>query len=212
MLSKLLTKIGLAILVLAIFDLAYINWWILQNQKSNVKDQKVEAIAKNDSASPVSSPIALPSASSDSTAPLTKTVETKTVVERETQVVVQNAQKEVYIPIGSGSTKSSTYVDLAGLEVNVDTNKYPNIDYAVFEASIYVDGANGQVHTQLYNVSDKHPVWYSEMKGNAGTASLVTSPKITLEKGVRAYRVQAKTDLVDYAAHVENARIKLFLK
>jgi len=216
MLSKLLTKIGLAILVLVIFDLAYINWWVLSESKKvkepegqSVRASIVQAKDKNTASS---SPIAISSPEPSGEGGQAKTVETRTVVEKQTQVVVQNAQKEVFIPIGAGSIKSGSYADVGGLEVSIDTDKYPAIASAVFEAGLWSDGGNGKVWAQLYNVSDKHPVWFSEISASSATSKFVSSLNITLGKGLRTYKVQAKGDQSDFYVHVENARIKITLK
>lgn len=210
--SRTFSKIAVAILALALIDLLYLNWWVIKNQKSNIKDQKleqartVEAIpSPTPEVSPTSSPTGEPKTE-------TKTVETKTIVEKETQTIVQTAQKEIFIPTGSGSTKKNSYDDLAGLEVTVDTGKYSAIESVVFEASIWVQDGNGKMFAQLYNVGDKHPVWNSEISTNSAKGTLATSSKITLDAGARTYQVQAKTNLTEFAAHVENARIKITLK
>jgi len=216
--QRLIAKIGIAILIIALIDLVYINWWILQSQSSKVKSQNLEETraVQQEIIEEMPSPSVIPSPKSesktDTKSPETKTVETKTIVERETQTIVQTAQKEIFIPIGSGSTKNNNYEDLAGLEVTIDTNKYPNIESAVFEASIWVQDGNGKMFAQLFNSTDKHPVWSSEISTSSSKATLTSSPTIILEKGSRTYRVQAKTNLTSYAAHVDNARIKITLK
>lgn len=211
LLSRILSKIAVAILVLALLDLGYLNWWVIKNQKSNIKDQKLEQARVVEAISSPTPEVSPPSSVSEPKTE-TKTVETKTVVERETQTIVQTAQKEIFIPVGSGSTKKNGYDDLAGLEVTVDTGKYSAIESVVFEASIWVQDGNGKMFAQLYNVGDKHPVWNSEISTNSPKAALVTSAKITLDSGARTYRIQAKTNLTEFAAHVENARIKITLR
>lgn len=220
LLSRIFGKLVVAILALALVDLLYLNWWVIQSQKSkesrfltkskgqSEEQRVVEAIpspSPDIGASPTPSPLSSPVAE-------TKTVETKTVVEKETQTIVQTAQKEIFIPIGTGSTKSASYVDLSGLEVTIDTGKYSAIESVVFEASIWVQDGNGKMFAQLYNVTDKHPVWNSEISTNLANGTLTTSAKITLDNGSRTYQVQAKTNLTEFAAHVESARIKITLK
>jgi len=222
-LSRILTKIGIAILMVAFADLAYVNWWIIKSQELRVKSQIPEEerlVGQNLQSSPLPSPNYVSPSSSPSPTEV-KTVETKTIVETpnqsgsgqaSSQTIVQTAQKEIFIPIGNGSTNSKSYVDLNGLEVTIDTNKYSAIESVVFEASIWVQDGNGKVYAQLYNASDKRPVWFSEISTISAKGVLATSSKITLEKGVRTYRVQAKTDMDAYTAHVDNARLKITLK
>ena len=212
--QRLFTKIGIAIMAIALVDIIYINWWVIKSQNSNIKNQSLaesRVIEKK-----IVEPSPLPTSS-----PTPKTQSKEVSVsephppaggEKETQTIIQTAQKEIFIPIGSGSTQNNNYEDLAGLEVTIDTNKYPSIDSVVFEASIWVQDGNGKMFAQLYNVSDKHPVWNSEISTSSSKATLTSSPTITLEKGSRTYRVQAKTNLTSYAAHVDNARIKITLR
>lgn len=212
--QRILTKISLAILAVALIDLAFLNWWIIKDQRSRINNQaegppQSRVAERVDQPSPLAT--ATPLATVEPKAE-TKTFETKTIVEKETQTIVQTAQKEIFIPIGSGSTKNNNYEDLAGLEVSIDTNKYSSIDSVTFEASIWVQDGNGKMFAQLYNVSDKHPVWNSEISTFQASGLLITSPKIVLDSGNKTYRVQAKTNLTAFAAHVDNARIKITLK
>lgn len=204
--GKILTKIGVAILVVAAVDLVFVNWWMVrQSQESRVRSQeRVVELSPSPLASPSSpvSPTPEPS-------PITKT---ETVVEKQTQTIVQTAQKEIFIPIGSGSTNSKDYVDLSGLEVTIDTAKYSAIESVVFEASVWVRDGNGRAWTQLYNKSDGHPVWNSEVSTTSAKGVLLASGKINLTAGEKTYKVQAKTDLTEYTSHVDGARIKITLK
>ena len=202
-----------AIIVLALADLLYLNYWVISNQKKGAESQKPDETRVVTEKTPAPSPEASASpAASASPVVETKTVETKTVVEKETQTIVQTAQREIFIPIGTGSTKKSSYEDLAGLEVTIDTNKYTNIESVVFEASIWVQDGNGKVFAQLYNKTEGHPVWNSEISTSSATGILATSAAITLSSGSKTYKIQAKTNLVEFAAHVDNARIKITLK
>ena len=210
--SKILFKIGLAIVAIALLDLVYINYLVLQqNQKlaaAGVESQRLVVIEPPATPTPVASgspaPTILPTS-----APLTIVKEEKVI---EKQTVVQTAQKEIFIPIGSSSTFNSSYTDLAGLEITIDTTKYSAISTVDFEASIWVQDGNGKMYAQLYNKSDGRPVWNSEIATSSGSGVLTVSSPISLENGARTYRVQAKTNLTAYAAHVENARIKITLR
>lgn len=204
--GKILTKIGVAILFLAAIDLIFVNWWIVkQSQESRVANQ--ERVVEF---SPAPSPS--PSLMVSPTPEPSQITKTETVVEKQTQTIVQTAQKEVFIPIGSGSTNSKDYVDLSGLEVTIDTAKYSAIESVVFEASVWVRDGNGRAWTQFYNKSDGHPVWNSEVSTTSAKGVLLTSGKITLTSGEKTYKTQAKTDLTEYTAHVDGARIKITLQ
>ena len=216
LIQRLFAKIGIAILVIALIDLLIINWWIVKNQKSakdEQKQQEVRTVETNPQSSPIL-PTLLPTPNQNLNQKdiANANTETQKIIEKEIKTIVQNAQKEIFIPIGSGSTNSNSYTDLAGLQITIDTNKYSAIDSVVFEASIWVENGNGKMYAQLYNDTDKHPVWFSEISTNSAKGVLTASGNITLDRGAKTYKVQAKTNLTEYAAHVENARIKITLK
>jgi len=213
--TKIFTKIGVAVLVVALLDLAFVNWLIIKDQNAqNTQNRQIsqektaedEALETEISTSPSPEPeLAAQSRENDSSG-------TKTVVEKQTQTIIQTAQKEIFIPMGSGSTNSGTFYDLAGTDVTVDTAKYSQIDSVVFEASIWVFGGNGRAWAQITNVGDKNPLIESQISGTSGTGEVKASGKIPFPSGAKTYRIQAKTDITNFAAHVENARLKITLK
>lgn len=216
MLKSILVKIGIAIIVLAFADLVYINYLVLQSSKREgaiLENQQEPRQIEN-----VTFPSAAPSPSSAEEKSSLKTglaAPTPTTIyqtEVKEKTVIQTAQKEIFIPIGSGSTFSNNYADLPGVEVTIDSSKYSGIESVVFEASLRVQDGNGKMYAQLYNKTDGRPVWNSEIATNSASGVLTTSPKIMLEAGLRTYKVQAKTNLTEYAAHVDNARVKITLK
>src|SRR3989344_1408703 len=208
--KSIITKIGIAILTIALVDLFYLNYWILQSEKLKVESGKfgqdnrqlepeLSGSPNAESPTPVVSPSPIPEPALNQT-----TLKTITVV--------QTAQKEIFIPIGSGSTKSGTFADLSGVEVTIDTTKYSEIESVVFEASLWTDGGNGRAWAKLKNVSDNNPFIESQISATSGAGEVKTSGKVPILAGAKKYGVQAKTDLVDYYAHVDNARIKITLK
>ncbi|KKR86033.1 MAG: hypothetical protein UU34_C0023G0013 [Candidatus Curtissbacteria bacterium GW2011_GWA1_41_11] len=177
--SRIFTKLGVAILAVALLDLAFVNWVIIKNQKtqksttqaiSAEKTVEVPGLSQNSSPSPTPLPQAQLKEVGAS--------ETKPVIEKETQTIVQTAQKEIFIPMGSGSTTSSTFTDVAGTDVTVDTAKYSQIDSVVFEASIWVVGGNGRAWAQITNVNEKNPLIESQISGISGTGEVKASGKI----------------------------------
>src|SRR3989344_288666 len=119
--SRILTKIGIAILAIALFDLLFVNWWILKKSKVS-KDEANPAsqvVNKADSdtireitSTPSPTPSTSPTSSSKSTTQSSPIVKTETVIEKQTQTIVQTAQKEIFVPLGQGSTNSSSFADL----------------------------------------------------------------------------------------------------
>jgi len=212
--SGMLTKIGIAILALSLADLVFINYWMIRNSRTETSSQRPVETDIVSSPSPDIDDSPSPSASSFSTSTTpaeTKVVETKTVVEKQTQTIVQTAQKEIFIPVGSGSTKSNSFVDLAGLQVSVDTTKYSPIDSVIFEGSIRVEGGNGKMYARLYQ-KDVGGVIGSQISTSSAAGVLGSSSSFLLPTGNRVYTVQAKTDLVEFPAYVDNARVKITLK
>lgn len=118
--------------------------------------------------------------------------------------------KEFFVPLGSGSTQNDQWEDIAGVEAYVDTAGYPNIETVYFETSLHIPTKNGTVYARLYNVSDKHPVWFSETSTDSDTSKFVAA-QIKLDKGNKLYRVQMKTTL-KYPSLLDFARIKIITK
>lgn len=126
-----------------------------------------------------------------------------------TNVSEISSVKEFFVPFGSGSATSDDWEDVGGLQANIDSTKYGKIKSAVFEASVRVPTNNEFVYVRLYNVTDKHPVWFSEVYfpgGNAAT--LLTSKPITLDQGAKLYKVQMKTQL-KYQAFLDQSRLHI---
>lgn len=207
--KSILTKIGLAILVIALLDLFFLNYWVLENSKSKIASgESGESRLIVEEPTPSLTPLESPNPSSQ--APTAMANETKTVVEEKT--VIQTAQKEIFIPIGSGSLKIKDWSDIPGLEVTIDTTKYSSIDSIVFEATIWPEGGNGRAYARLKNITDNNPFEESQISNASTTGVLKTSGNIPLPSGSKKYGVQAKTDIENFPAHVENARIKITLK
>jgi len=210
-------KIGVGLIVLAFVDLAFVNYWIFKNKpKEEILPQVVVNRAeKAPSPTPTASPSPLVSPSPPPAGGFkteVKNIETKTIVEKQIQTIVQNAQKEVYIPMGSAYANSDSFSDITSTDVTIDTAKYTAIDYVEFEGSIWVEGGNGRAYTQIKNVSDNNPIIESQISGNSPTEQVRTSAHIPFPNGNKTYRIQLKTVLTNFAAHVENARIKITLK
>lgn len=128
-----------------------------------------------------------------------------------TPTLLTVSTREMYIPLGSSSTKATNWTDATGAEAYIDTNNFGVVKSAIFEASLRIPTANGKVSARLYNVTDQHPVWFSEVSTISSTGVLLNSNPITLDQGNRLYRVQLKTDL-GYDSYLDFARIKLILR
>lgn len=117
--------------------------------------------------------------------------------------------KEIFIPVGQGQVTATDWTNIPGAVVYIDSTKYTNVKQVVFEASL--QSPNNQIiSVRLYNMTDNHPVWYSEMSTN-GTSQFLTSQPIQLDNGNKLYQVQMKSQL-QYAAIVDQARIHITLE
>lgn len=127
---------------------------------------------------------------------------------QETSTVVQQSVKEFFVPFGSGSSSAEDWTDITGLQATIDTAQYGKIKSAVFEATVRIPTGNQVAYVRLYNVTDKHPVWFSEMSLEGGTPKLLVSDPITLDKGSKLYQVQMKTSL-KFPAILDQARVRI---
>lgn len=115
--------------------------------------------------------------------------------------------KEYYIPLGSGDTKSDQWETLPGVGTSIDTTLYPKIKQVVFEAYLRIPVGIGWMHVKLFDVTDGHEVWGSELISESSTAQY-KSAVISLDPGNKTYIVQALST-IRADAYVDNARIKI---
>ncbi len=101
--------------------------------------------------------------------------------------------KEFYVPLGTGTNTSTDWTDVKGAAAYIDTKLYGKFKKVTFEASISVP--SGIASVRLFNATDKHPVWYSEMTMSGSGPELLTSSGITLDSGNKLYQVQMKSQL-----------------
>ena len=209
------------IAILIIFNIVYLD--ILAFKNANVEVQKEDI-------STVASVIYDPTASSNQVCPdkciaqiyqattsskatnqdITATkIPTPTSVPRaSSQTSFVSSVKEFFIPFGSGSNSSSDWEDVAGLKASIDSANYSSIKSVVFEASVRIPTGNQTAYVRLFNETDKHPVWFSDVSLEGGTAQLLLSKPITLDSGNKVYKVQMKTSL-KYQAILDQARIHI---
>lgn len=114
---------------------------------------------------------------------------------------------EFYIPLGSGTTKSSEYEELLGAEAHINTVSYPTIKKVTFEIFLRNPTGNGRVYAKLYNATDKHDVWFSEVFIEGGGLAKKEAT-VTLDSGNKLYRVMMKSTM-KYDVYADTARIKI---
>lgn len=117
-------------------------------------------------------------------------------------------RKEYYIPLGTGNTTKADWDDIIASETIIDPTNYGNIKEAYFTASLRNPTQNGQVEAQLYNVTDKNPVWGSHVVMKDLKEQTIGSGEITLAKSAKLYRVQLKSTL-SYQVFLDNAKIRI---
>ena len=114
-----------------------------------------------------------------------------------------------YINIGFGTNQSSDWTDVFGATTTADIGEYKNIKEVRFEAFVNVPITNGTVSVRLYNKTDKHPVWNSEVthEGTVDTYHFI-SPIISYDTGPKLYQVQMKSQL-GIVANLVQSRIAI---
>ena len=188
--------------ILVVVNLFYFDFFAFKNIQTGAKESISPAI----STAPVSCPDECKTLISANTRAESTGVITPTSLP--TPVRTKTSQRDFFIDFGAGESKASDWVDLVGLEANIDNSKFGKIKQVVFEASLFIPNGNQKAYARLYNVTDKHPVWYSEVNHEGGTAKLLISPPIQLDQGDKLYRVQMKTSLSDTAKLLQ-ARIRI---
>lgn len=119
--------------------------------------------------------------------------------------------REFYVPLGSGSGISTDWADTPGVQAYVDTGNYGKIKKVTFEVTIHIPTGNETAYIRLFNQTDKHPVWFSDVSIEGGDTKLLTSQAITLDSGNKLYQVQMKTTL-GYSAVIDQSRIHITLE
>lgn len=119
-----------------------------------------------------------------------------------------SSPREYFIPLGGDTTSSTSYIDLLTTDTLLDTTTYGKIKEAFFIAALSNPTQNGFVQAQLFNVTDKHPVWGSQITSNEKATQTITSNSVTLGEGPKLYRIQLKSSL-GYSVSIANAKIKI---
>ncbi len=118
------------------------------------------------------------------------------------------AVKEYYIAFGSGTGMADDWTDVTGLSAYIDSTQYGRIKSVTFEASVFIPTGNERAYVRLFNATDKHPVWFSEVSVEGGQSQLLISQPITLDPGNKLYKVQMKTSL-KYQANLAQSRLHI---
>src|SRR3989344_2681064 len=128
-----------------------------------------------------------------------------------TTVTQNQPVKEYYVPLGTGSTNSTTWVDLPGVEAYIAPSNYGTIVEMYLEVAVRVPTGSGQVFARLKNVTDNNSLFESEVSYEGTAGKLISSGKIPVPTQTRLYRMQLRSSLGAEVV-LDNARIKLFVK
>lgn len=185
-----------SIIVFLLLNIIYLNLTV-------VKTRIAATTSKMDESSPAASPTLILSPTPTPSPPPKTTTDS-------TSGSNTIAVKDYFIPLGSGTSQAGDWTDVPGVQAIVDFGQYPHIKEVFFEASVYIPTANQSVSVRLFNVTDKHPVWNSEVTTANATAYL-TSPPLNYDLGAKVYQVQMKTQL-QYTANLVQSRIHIVLE
>lgn len=200
------------VILLLIGDIAFLNYKVLygakeqETEEPNDSDFNVVDLEEGkiiDSCSPYSCVDLIKQA--------TASLSPKTATTGKSSAPSTSSAKEFYVTFGSGQTLSGEWEDIAGLSVYIDSTKYGKIKTVTFEAALRIPTANGRVYTQLFNDTDKHPVWFSEVSAEGNKSQLVISSPIQLDSGNKLYKVQMKTTL-KFLSLLDQARVHILVE
>lgn len=137
-----------------------------------------------------------------------KITSTPTIIPPTQTPVSSSVVKEFFVPFGSGSSSADDWQDVPGLKATLDPANYGSIKTVTFEATVRIPTGNEIAYVRLYNVSDKHPVWFSDVSLDGGTPQLLISKPITLDSGNKTYQIQMKTSL-KFQAFLDQSRLHI---
>lgn len=211
-------RIGFVVLTVSVLmNLVVLDFWVISNKPiEQIIQRESGSVSKESAQCPASCISEIREATSSVkqtvAAPASKkSLETSSSVTSttvSTPVQTGSSVKEFIIPFGGGSNSSEDWEDVAGLQAYVDSTKYGSIKSVVFEATMRIPTGNQTAYVRLYNATDKHPVWLSEMSLEGGTPKLLTSQALTLPSGNKLYQVQMKTQL-KFQAILDQARLRI---
>ncbi len=118
---------------------------------------------------------------------------TEKVVEKQT--VVTQAEGTDYIPMGAGTTTSTSWVDVDDSAVYIDLESDYGTDATVsWETSLKVAHGNGKAFARLYDDTNKIAVDFSELSTeNNVDFTQVSTGNLPFWKGRNLYKVQIKS-------------------
>lgn len=200
---------------LVLINIIFLDIFLFKNQKAEIIERTISVPAVSNScpasclseiSNATKSAILSIGTASPPAGGLTPTPTVKPVSQTQTQPT--SLVKEFFVPLGTGSSSSDDWQDVGGLKATLDPANYGSIKTVTFEATIRIPTGNEIAYVRLYNATDKHPVWFSDVSLEGGTPQLLISNPITLDSGNKTYQVQMKTSL-KYPAFLDQARLHI---
>lgn len=194
---------------LVLLNLLFLDFVLVNGQKVQVIEKRIP-MSTISSTCPASCLSEISNATKSATLPIrptsifTPTPTVKTV----SQTQNSSSVKEFFVPFGTGSSSSDDWQDISGLKATLDPVNYGNIKTVAFEATIRIPTGNETAYVRLYNATDKHPVWFSDVSLEGGVPQLLISKPIALDSGNKTYQVQMKTSL-KYPAYLDQSRLHI---
>jgi hypothetical protein len=132
------------------------------------------------------------------------------VVQTVTVIVTPPATqlKEYYVALGTGTGEGNDWKDIDNTDTKVDLSQFGKIKNIYFEVAGILHNDNVTANVRLYNVTDKQPVWNSEVTATKLKCQTLTSSAISLSSSSKTYRLQVKTTL-NATVYVDQARLRV---
>lgn len=197
--------------LLVLINLFFLDFFIFKNKKTEIIEKTISIpVALN--TCPISCMSEINNATKGAILSIKPTIiltPTPTIkIVSQSQVSAQSSIREFFVPLGTGSSSSDDWQDISGLRVTLDPANYENLKTVTFEATIRIPTGNEIAYVRLYNVNDKHPVWFSEVSLEGGIPQLLISKPVTLGSGSKTYQIQMKTSL-KYPAFLDQSRLHI---
>lgn len=114
-----------------------------------------------------------------------------------------------YIPLNGGSTQNTDWVNIASSQFSLNITDYGAKAYAIWDANLRVDNANGTTYARLFDTTHSIAVNGSEISlTDQSQSTNITSGSLSFWAGNNTYVIQIKS-LNSSTAFVDNGRIKI---
>lgn len=192
------------VIIFLLADIIYINTSVIRNSTNQTNQSQTMPLQNSQTTTNIKTPCV--------NCAINTPVSTAVPIQKSTSSNTTSPRvKEYFIPLGSGTNSSSDWQDITGAQALVNFNNYQNIKEVRFEASVTVPNASQIVWIRLYNKTDQHPVWYSDLSSNGNSQSYLVSNPIVYDSGDKTYQVQMKTQL-SAPTTLDQARIHIILQ